>query len=171
MIGVTNYGSSFIAAYLYIKAESARAWRWFIEQYARVYQLEAQPLKVVVADFGEGLRAAFLDSKLLTSTLQFCQWHAFQAIYKKINFRACLGRGYNRKRRIQIKDCIWLYLQAIIIEEFNYCREALLREITLDYQAYIKNYYILLEKYLVIYYIQRLLNLKAYLIQYRELNN
>ena len=53
--GVTNYGSSFTAVYLYIKAESAKAQKWFIKQYTRVYWPEAQLLKVVVADFGEGL--------------------------------------------------------------------------------------------------------------------
>ena len=124
--GVTNYSSSFTAVYLYIKAESARAWRQFIKQYARVYQLEAQPPKVVVADLGKGLHVALLDSKLLTSTLQFCQWHAFQAIRKKINSKAHSGRGYNRKRRIRIKDHIQLYLQAATIEELNYYYKALL---------------------------------------------
>jgi hypothetical protein len=60
-----------------MKSESARAWQWFIEQCAGVYWPEAQPLKVVVADLGEGLRAAYPNSKLLTATLQFYQWHAF----------------------------------------------------------------------------------------------
>jgi hypothetical protein len=75
-------------------------WQWFIKQYAKVHWPEAQPLKVVVADFSKGLYAALLDSRLSTTTLQFCQWYAFQAIRKKINFKTYLGKGYNRKRRI-----------------------------------------------------------------------
>ena len=69
MTGVTNCGSSFTAVYLYIKSKSARVWQWFIKQCAGVHWPEAQPLKVVVADFGEGLRVAYLNSKLLTTTL------------------------------------------------------------------------------------------------------
>ena len=41
----------------------------------------------------------------------------------------------------------------------------------LDYQAYIKNYYILLEERLIIYYIQKLSNLEAYSTQCGESNN
>ena len=69
--GVTNYSSSFTAVYLYIKAKSAKAWQWFIKQYTRVYWSEAQLLKVVIADFSEGLYIALLNSRLLTATLQF----------------------------------------------------------------------------------------------------
>ena len=77
MTGVINCSSSFTAAYLYIKAESAKAWKWFIKQYTGVYWPEAQPLKVIIADLGEGLYTALPNSRLLTATLQFCQWHAF----------------------------------------------------------------------------------------------
>ena len=87
----------------------------------------------MVADLGEGLRIALLNSRLLTATLQFCQWHAFQAIRKKINSGACLGRGYNKKRRIRIKDCIWPYLQAATMEELDYYHKALLQEIMLNH--------------------------------------
>jgi len=65
-----------------------------------VHWPEAQLLKVVVADLGKGLYIALPNSRLSTATLQFCQWHAFQAIRKKINSGTRLGRGYNKKRRI-----------------------------------------------------------------------
>ena len=39
------------------------------------------------------------------------------------------------------------------MEELDHCREALLQKMTLDYQVYIKNYYVLLEEHLVICYI------------------
>ena len=42
---------------------------------------------------------------------------------------------------------------------------------TLDYQAYIKNYYVPLEEHLVTCYVQRLSNLGAYSTQYGESNN
>jgi hypothetical protein len=77
MTGVTNYSSSFTAVYLYMKSKLVRVWQWFIKQYTGVHWPEAQPLKVVVADFGEDLCVAYLDSKLLTATLQFCQWYTF----------------------------------------------------------------------------------------------
>ena len=57
--------------YLYMKAKLAKAWKWFIKQCAGVYWPEAQLPKVVVADFGEGLRTALPNSRLLTATLQF----------------------------------------------------------------------------------------------------
>ena len=53
--GVTNCNSSFTAVYLYIKAESAKAWEWFIKQYTRVHWPETQPLKVIIADFSKRL--------------------------------------------------------------------------------------------------------------------
>ena len=126
IIGVTNYSNSFTAVYLYIKAELVKAQYWFIKQYTKVYQLEAQLLKVVVANFSKGLYTALLNSKLLTAILQFYQQYAFQVIYKKINSKAYLGKNYNKKRRIQIKSHIQLYSQAVIIEELSYCYKALL---------------------------------------------
>jgi len=171
MTGVTNCGSSFTAAYSYMKSESARAWQWFIEQCAGVHWPEAQPPKVVVADLGEGLRTAHPNSKLSTATLQFCQWHAFQAIRKKINAGARSGRGYNKKRRIRIKDRIWAYLQAATKEELDHRREALLREMTLDHQAYLTKYYAPLEEYLISYHVRKLPNLGAYSTQRGESSN
>ena len=123
---VTNYSSSFTAVYLYIKSKSARVQQQFIKQYTRVHQPEAQLLKVIVTDLSEGLYVVYPNSKLSTATLQFCQWHAFQVIYKKINTRAYSSRSYNKKRHIQIKDYIQAYLQAATKEELNYHREALL---------------------------------------------
>jgi len=42
---------------------------------------------------------------------------------------------------------------------------------TLDHQAYIKNYYVPLEEHLITCYVQKLSNLGAYSTQRRELNN
>lgn len=133
-VGVTNEGRSFPAAYSYCPGETWESFCFFFECLRKEVFTDGFPEPaVVLTDQAAGLISAvdFHDA-LPNSQLQFCNWHAVQAMITKLRkerYTSIEIDGYindSKERVFGLKDLCWAYVHSQTLADLETNREALL---------------------------------------------
>ena len=90
--GISNTGNSFPVAFSFIPSESKVCFDFIFEALKELVWEEYPPPKIVVRDQAQGLLAS-LPYSLPGSMSQFCEWHAFENIKKRLQ-----DKGYAKKK-------------------------------------------------------------------------
>ena len=98
----------------------------------------------------------------LQMTLQRCEWHAVEAIRRKL-----IKRGYAKKSREEALDLIWKWVKAQD-DDLNDTRDALLNNLRPAEREYLNSYYKLKEKSFCRAYTTKLPNLGVHSTQRNE---
>lgn len=167
-VGVTNENKTFPIAFSYCPSESAESFVFFLESLRTVFFQNTPEPAVVLSDLAAGMISAFdIHKAMPRSVLQFCSWHAAEAIKKKIR-RA--GRytekeieGWEDKavgvKHKGLKHYIWDYIQSETEEELERNRTTFLNALQPIEQRYIDDNYVPKELRFVTCHTRKLKNL------------
>ena len=149
LLGITNTGLSFPAAYCYISSESRES---FLFMFACMQELmfydKCPGPYVILGDFAAGLGAAMMktlnqnevpggeaqiawdmaqsmDESQTDCTLQLCTWHAAEAIKKKL----IKAGTYPLEIRKELSSLIWAWIQSSTLNELESNRQKLLHRL------------------------------------------
>jgi hypothetical protein len=174
-VGITNEGKSFPVAYSYCPSESAASFSFFFE----CLQQEVFPTyngipapAVILADQAAGLiKAVDKDDTLPYSQLQFCSWHATQAIIAKLRKGKYTSDELDGYKDIWgnaiagLKDLIWWYIESPTLGKLELNRQHLLDRLDPADQAYINDYWVKKEDRVVRAYTRHSKNLGCFATQ------
>jgi hypothetical protein len=159
LTGISNTGDSVPVVFSFLPSESRVSFD-FIFQFLNELVWEEYPSPiVVVGDFAKGLEASLPDS-MPNSVPQYCEWHAFESIRKYL-----IDHGYTKDKLNTTKPLIWNYLQADTSSTLQTARSKLLKALKCPGAQYIKNYWVLKEKFVCRAYTQQLPNLGVHSTQ------
>lgn len=149
LLGITNTGSSFPAAYCFISSESKES---FLFMFAGMKELmfydQCVGPNVILGDFAAGLGAAMvkavnlrempggeaesawemsqaMDASRTDCTLQLCSWHAAEAIKKKL----IKAGSYPLEIRKELTSLIWVWIQSSSLDLLEKNRQKLLQKL------------------------------------------
>jgi hypothetical protein len=153
LTGITNTGISFPMAFCFVPSESKASFDFVFEKLKELVWDEYPPPKVIVGDQAKGLSAS-LPYSMQGAVGQFCEWHAFENIRKRL-----LDSGYGREKVNTIKPLIWNYLQADTLDMLTTARAVLMKSLKAPEVKYIKENWVVKENFVCRSLTKRLTNL------------
>ena len=186
IVCVTNLMRSFPIAYCFIASESADAFIFMNECMRELFFHDScRGPAVILGDFAAGLTAAMVARRQLSIAeagmevayelaarldeagnevfLQLCNWHAAEAIKKRLS-----REGYPIDPRRELIDQIWKWIKSETMLELATNRRKLLDGLRAKEQAYFISYYQPREHQFVSAYTKLLPNLGCYSSQRSE---
>lgn len=168
-VGITNSNKSFPVAFSYCSGETAEVYGFFFECLrAEIFTNDIQDASVVLSDQAAGLISAVdTHDAIPHSQLQFCNWHAQQAIlarFQKAGYTSTELDGYIDEAQVDyegLKDLTWAYLKSNTLTELDANRQRLLDALRPAEQQYIMNTWIPKEQRVIFCYTRKLPNLGA----------
>ena len=101
------------------------------------YELDSQTIIVGSdLDWVKAVQPTVIGVNATVVILQFCTWHAAEAIKRKL-----IASGYRKERRNKIVDLIWKWITASTIEKLNTARNQLIFALDPDEKEYLIGYY------------------------------
>ena len=101
------------------------------------YELDSQTIIVDSdLDWVKAVQPTVIGVNATAVILQFCTWHAAEAIKRKL-----IASGYRKERRNQIVDLIWKWITASTVEKLNTARNQLIFALDPDEKEYLVGYY------------------------------
>jgi hypothetical protein len=116
--------------------------------------LEAVPADTIVVDWVAQTEEFLMIGRGDIVILQRCEWHAVEAIKKRL-----IHKGYSKDKRNELVDLIWKWVKAPTFEILEHTSNALLSKLRPEEQEYLINYYKSKETSFVRYYTTKLPNL------------
>jgi hypothetical protein len=154
IVGVTNTGKNFPAAYSFCKSEAKMSFDFFFESLDYfIFTDDIAVSRVVLADQAAGLIASMPEA-MPDSKLQHCGWHIAQNIKKKL-----AEKRYLAEERKAIMNLVWFYIQSSSEAELDENRAALLKSLKDSEQAYIRKHWCPRESQFIYYFTKEDLNL------------
>ena len=103
--------------------------------------LEARPeyeadSQTIIVDWVRDVEPIVVGPHLDTIILQFCEWHAAQAIQRRL-----IAKGYRKERRDELVNIIWSWIKAPDPEALEVARTKLILNLRVDEKEYLVNYY------------------------------
>jgi hypothetical protein len=152
--GVTNTANSFPAMQSFIKEEDQASWSFMLNAADNTIWPSTHRPKVIIGDFGKGLWAAIKAQQYIAVILQLCQWHAVQAMKKRINYGVVKGTGYTIMQREKVMGSFWPYVKSATLEELEVNRKVVLDTLKLIDRPWFKNTYVEYEETLIMVHIR-----------------
>ena len=122
-MGITNEGHPLPIAFSYCPGETAESYAFFLKVVREDILGEgvAEPA-VILADMSSGMISAVktLNSLSPGQKLQFCSWHAAQAIIARVR-----KGGYTSDEMDTVKDLAWAYIQSPTLADLKTNRQTL----------------------------------------------
>ena len=112
------------------------------------------PLDTIVVDWVAKTEDYLLVGGGDVIILQRCEWHAVEAIKKRL-----IRSGYRKEARDHLVDLIWKWVKSMDLKAIQKSRNMLLKELEEDEQAYLIDYYKPKESSFVRYYTSQYPNL------------
>jgi len=162
LVGITNTGKTFPLAFSFIPSEDRLSMDFIFLSLTELAWDEFPPPKVIIADQGSGLVSSLPDS-MPDSTLQLCEWHAFQNIKKRLT-----EAGYTKEHRQIIQPLIWDYLHAGTVEALEKRKETLFKALKTPEVTYLRKNWVVKEKQVCRAYTSFYANLGGYTTQRGE---
>jgi hypothetical protein len=97
------------------------------------YETDSQ---TIIVDWVRDVEPIVVGPHLNTIILQFCEWHAAQAIQRRL-----IAKGYRKERRDELVDMIWSWIKAPDHEALEVARTKLILNLRVDEKEYLVNYY------------------------------
>lgn len=121
-VGINSEMKTFPIAMAYIPSESADAFSFFFDCIREeIFDDDIIEPTVWISDMASGIISAVDTLNALpNSTLLYCMWHAYHAIYTRL----CRGR-YTAEEKTEMQRLIWSYLQSSNYEELAHKRTTL----------------------------------------------
>jgi hypothetical protein len=133
VVGVTNTGKNFPAAYSFCRSESRESFDFLFETLDHfVFTDDIAVPRIVLADQAAGLIAS-MPKAMPHSKLQHCGWHIAQNIKKRL-----AEKRYLKEERKAIMNLVWFYIQSSSEVELDENRTALLDSVKDSERAYIR---------------------------------
>ena len=136
-VGITNEGKTFPVAFVWIPGETTEVWGWFLECLRHeIFGDGVLDPAVVLTDMALGVIVAVDKlAALLNSQLQYCIWHAQQAII------AWIRKGRYIKDEVdELKALVWDYLQSATESELAINRAIVRTKLQPAEQAYLDSW-------------------------------
>ena len=165
LTGISNTGDSFPLAFSFLPSESKVCFDFIFESLRELVWEEYPPPIVIVGDQAKGLAASLPDS-MPDSIPQFCEWHAAENIRKHL-----IDSGYAKEKLNTIKPLIWGYLQASTPSALQTTKAKLLKALKSPEVRYIKDNWVVKEKFVCRSYTEHLPNLGVHSTQRAESMN
>lgn len=161
----SNTNTSFPIAFSWVPEEDAESYAFFYETLrAELYRDIPEPA-VVLTDLSSGMIRAYDILKCLPhSQLQYCQWHAIEAIQRHL--RSC-GR-YTDDQVSQLRALAKIYVESQDLDELEVNRQAFLDELQADERDYIRKNWEKREHRLISCHVKFFTNLGARTTQMSE---
>ena len=120
-VGITNSGKTFPQAYSYCLGETAESYEFFFEVLREeVFVDDILDSAVILGDQAAGLiKAVDVLDAVPNSVLQFCNWHAVEAMRTKFNKAGYTTEELNGQIDDEIEvpgliDLSWAYIKSVI---------------------------------------------------------
>ena len=163
--GISNTGDSFPVAFSFLPSESKVSFDFIFENLKEIVWQEFPPPRVVIGDQAKGLIASLPDS-MPGSIGQFCEWHAFENIKKRLQ-----DKGYAKDKIETTKPLIWDYLQANTTTTLQTSKAKLLKALKSPEARYLKEHWISKESFVCRSHTQQMPNLGVHSTQRAESMN
>jgi len=162
IVGITNTFKTFPIAFCFITSESTEAFEFVNTQLKELMFYDRSGPAVIVGDFSKGLGAAMvrcggqarqadggeMSEGLRLSfgasvkmkegcILQLCEWHAVEAIKKRL----VVADQYIKERREELTDYIWDWVKSSTVTVLEERRERLLMELKTSEREYLITFY------------------------------
>ena len=136
-MGITNEGHPLPIAFSYCPGETAESYAFFLKVVREDILGEgvAKPA-VILTDMSSEMISAvkILNSLSSSQKLQFCSWHAAQAIIARVR-----KDGYTSDEMDTVKDLAWVYIQSPTLTDLEINRQALINFLKPKEKKYIIN--------------------------------
>jgi len=129
------------------------------------YEPDSQTI-IVDSDWPRAIQPTVLGVNQIAVTLQYCTWHAVEAIKRKL-----IHSGYKRERRDKIVDLIWEWIEVPTLEGLETARNKLILALNHDEKEYLTGWYQPKEPQFCKAYTCQYLNLGSYATQRIEKNH
>ena len=153
VVGITNIGRTFPAAFTFCKGETAISFCFLFETLRTWLWLDCLESRVVLADQATGLISAF-PTAMPSCKLQHCTWHVAGNIKKRL-----AEKRYLKDERKKIMGLVWQYIQTENEADLPGNRAALLAAVKKDEQTYIRKNWQPRERSFILAYTRQDLNL------------
>jgi hypothetical protein len=129
------------------------------------YEPDSQTI-IVDTDWPRAVPPTVQGVNQMAVTLQYCTWHAVEAIKRKL-----VHSGYQKERRNKIIGLIWKWIEAPTIDQLESARETLILALNQNEKEYLTGYYQPKEPQFCKAYTRQYLNLGSYATQRIEKNH